>query len=85
MTKVCNSTHLSNYGLPVNREPTILFEDNAACVAQMKEGFIKSDCTKHTPPKFFSFSQELEKIRKLIFSISGQVIMWQISLQRHFP
>ena len=52
-------------GLPVNRDPTVLFEDNAACVAQMKEGFIKSDRTKHIPPKFFSFSQELEKDKKI--------------------
>ena len=36
-------------GLPVNRDSTVLFEDNAACVAQMKEGFIKSDRTKHIP------------------------------------
>ena len=42
-----------------------MFEDNAACVAQMKEGFIKSDRTKHIPPKFFSFSQELEKDKKI--------------------
>ena len=48
-------------GLPVNESPTILYEDNAACVAQIKEGYIKSDRTKHIPPKFFSFTQELEK------------------------
>ena len=52
-------------GLPVNRDPTVLFEDNVACVAQMKEGFIKSDQTKHIPPMFFSFSQELEKDKKI--------------------
>ncbi|CAM8928863.1 unnamed protein product [Rhodiola kirilowii] len=46
--------------LPAN-DPITLYEDNAACVAQMKEGFIKSDRTKHIPPKFFSFTQELEK------------------------
>jgi len=32
-------------GLAINRDPTVLFEDNIACVAQMKEGFIKSDRT----------------------------------------
>ena len=26
----------------------------------MKEGYTKSDRTKHIPPKFFSFTQELE-------------------------
>lgn len=48
-------------GLPAIQNPITLYEDNAACVAQMKEGFIKSDRTKHIPPKFFSFTQELEK------------------------
>ena len=48
-------------GLPANRDPTILYEDNAACVAQIKEEYIKSDRTKHIPPKFFAYTQELEK------------------------
>lgn len=48
-------------GLPINKSPTVLYEDNAACVAQMKEGYIKSDRTKHISPKFFSYTQELEK------------------------
>ncbi|CAM8937033.1 unnamed protein product [Rhodiola kirilowii] len=46
--------------LPAN-DPITLYEDNAACVTQMKEGFIKSDRTKHIHPKYFSFTQELEK------------------------
>ena len=52
-------------GLPVNKDATILFEDNAACVTQMKEGYIKSDRTKHIPPKFFSFTQELERNKEI--------------------
>ena len=51
----------STCSLPINKDPTILYEDNAACVAQIKEGYIKSDRTKHIPPKFFSYTQELEK------------------------
>lgn len=39
----------------------MLYEDNAACVTQIKEGYIKSDRTKHIPPKFFIYTQELEK------------------------
>jgi len=31
----------------------------------MKEGFIKTDQTKHIPLKFFSFSQELKKDEKI--------------------
>ena len=48
-------------GIPITNEPTILFEDNAACIAQIKEGYIKSDRTKHIPTKLFSYTQELEK------------------------
>lgn len=52
-------------GLTVDKNPTILYEDNAACVTQMKEGYIKSDRTKHIPPKFFSFTQELERNKEV--------------------
>ncbi|KAJ9553648.1 hypothetical protein OSB04_017693 [Centaurea solstitialis] len=38
--------------------PTILYEDNAACIAQLKEGYIKGDRTKHILPKFF-FTHDL--------------------------
>ena len=55
----------STCSLPINKDPTILYEDNAACVAQIKEGYIKSDRTKHIPPKFFSFTQELEKSKDI--------------------
>ncbi|KAL0438951.1 UNVERIFIED_CONTAM: hypothetical protein Slati_2378100 [Sesamum latifolium] len=40
--------------------PTILYEDNAACIAQLKEGYIKGDQTKHISPKFF-FTHDLQK------------------------
>ena len=33
--------------------PTIIYEDNAACVAQMHMGYVKSNLTKHIAPKFF--------------------------------
>ena len=72
-------------GLPVNRDPTVLFEDNVVCVIQMKEEFIKSDRTKYIPPKFFSFSQELEMDKKININTFDPVIMQQIFLQRHFP
>ena len=39
---------------------TILYEDNAACIAQLKEGYIKGDRTKHISPKFF-FTHDLQK------------------------
>jgi hypothetical protein len=33
--------------------PTVIFEDNVACVAQMESGYIKSNLTKHIAPKLF--------------------------------
>ena len=40
---------------------TTLFEDNVACIAQIKGGHIKGDRTKHISPKFF-YTHELQKI-----------------------
>ena len=40
--------------------PTPLHEDNAACIVQLKEGYIKGDRTKHISPKFF-FTHDLQK------------------------
>ncbi|GKB85450.1 hypothetical protein Tco_0957722 [Tanacetum coccineum] len=48
-------------GLNKEKSPTIIHEDNAACVAQMKEGYIKSDRTKHIPPRYFAYTQDLIK------------------------
>ena len=40
--------------------PTILYEDNTTCIAQVKRRYIKGDRTKHISPKFF-FTHELQK------------------------
>jgi hypothetical protein len=40
-------------GLNVADTPTIIYEDNAACVAQIHMGYVKSNLTKHIAPKFF--------------------------------
>ncbi|KAI3692362.1 hypothetical protein L6452_32176 [Arctium lappa] len=48
---------------------TVLYEDNAACIAQLKEGYIKGDRTKHILPKFF-FTHDLQK--------SGDVSVQQV-------
>lgn len=39
--------------LRTTNEPTVLYEDNAACIYQIEQGFIKSERTKHIMPKFF--------------------------------
>ena len=40
--------------------PTIIYEDNTACITQAKEGYIKGDRTKHISPKLF-FTHDLQK------------------------
>ena len=48
-------------GLLINKEnPTILFEDNEACITHTQEGYIKGDRTKHIHPKFF-FTHEIQQ------------------------
>jgi hypothetical protein len=33
--------------------PTIVYEDNVSCVAQMQSSYVKSNVTKHITPKLF--------------------------------
>ena len=47
-------------GLECDKVPTTLYEDNAACIAQLKGAFIKGDRTKHISPKLF-YTHELQK------------------------
>ena len=44
----------------VKDKPTILFENNTVCIAQIKGGYIKEYRTKHISPKFF-YTHELQK------------------------
>nr|KYP58720.1 Retrovirus-related Pol polyprotein from transposon TNT 1-94 [Cajanus cajan] len=39
---------------------TVIYEDNVACIAQLKDGYIKGDRTKHILPKFF-FTHDLQR------------------------
>ena len=45
-------------------EPTIIYEDNSACIAEMNMGYIKSNITKHIAPKLF-YPHELQKNREI--------------------
>ncbi|KAL0825275.1 hypothetical protein Bca101_048952 [Brassica carinata] len=47
-------------GMAECKKPTVMYEDNAACIALLKDGYIKGDRTKHILPKFF-FTHELQK------------------------
>ena len=56
-----NSTHSPELWSTCNRDvPTILYEDSVACIAQIKEEFIKGDNTNHMSPKFI-FSHDFQK------------------------
>ncbi|GKE36030.1 hypothetical protein Tco_1455352 [Tanacetum coccineum] len=44
---------------------TVVHEDNAACIAQLKDGYIEGDRTKHILPKFF-FTHDLQKSSNII-------------------
>nr|GEZ49944.1 retrovirus-related Pol polyprotein from transposon TNT 1-94 [Tanacetum cinerariifolium] len=50
---------VTSCGLNKEKILTIIHEDNAACVALMEEGYIKSDKTKHIPPRYFAYTQDL--------------------------
>ena len=47
-------------GMTECKNPIVMYEDNAACIAQLKDGYIKGDRTKHILPKLF-FTHELQK------------------------
>jgi hypothetical protein len=65
-----NDNHIpQSCGVGSIKSPTIIYEDNAACVAQMQIGYIKSNITKHTAPKLF-YPHELQK--------SGEINILQV-------
>ena len=51
-------------GLNTVPTPTIIYEDNAACVSQVQSGYVKSNLTKHINPKFF-YAHELQKMNEV--------------------
>jgi hypothetical protein len=69
----------SSCGIHSIESPTIIYEDNAACVAQMQQGYIKSNVTKHISPKLFYPHQLIAPNRGLqgtcplhvLFMVSG--------------
>jgi hypothetical protein len=47
-------------GLGAIEPPTIIYEDNAACIAQMQTRYIKTNYTKYISPKLF-YPDELQE------------------------
>jgi hypothetical protein len=58
-----------SYGIEPIGSPIIIYEDNAACVAQMQSGYMKSNITKHITPKLF-YPHELQ--------VHGEISILQI-------
>ena len=56
---IINHIHQS-FGIGSLESPTIIYEDNAACVTQMQTCYIKSNITKHIAPKLF-YPHELQQ------------------------
>ena len=50
---------MSQVGIALSEEPTVIHEDNSPCVSQVAAGFIKADRIKHVDPQVFSFTQDL--------------------------
>ncbi|GAV57477.1 hypothetical protein CFOL_v3_01014 [Cephalotus follicularis] len=44
----------------IRNNPTVIYEDNAACITQLRGGYIKGDQMKYISPKFF-YTHELQK------------------------
>ena len=57
----------------IKGDPTILFEDNVTCVAQIKNGYIKWDKTKHISPKFF-YTHEVQKSGEI--DVKKNMLKW---------
>ena len=57
---------------PVVDVPTKIYEDNAACIEQLKKGYIKGDNTKHIAPKFFFSHQQQEHQKIEVTQIHSQ-------------
>jgi hypothetical protein len=52
-------------GIGVIESPTIIFEDNAACVVQIQTGYIKTNYTKYIFENYFTH-MNYKKVRRLV-------------------
>ena len=60
ISHIQNTCHLT----PVTNSPTIIYDDNVACITQVRGGYIKGDKTKHILTKKF-YIHELQKSRQV--------------------
>jgi hypothetical protein len=52
LRRVINHIQVS-CGIELIESPTIIYEDNVACIAQIQSSYMKSNVTKYITPKFF--------------------------------
>ena len=50
--------------------PTSIFEDTMACIAQIREGYIKEDRTKYNLANLFTKALPTSTFEKLVYGIS---------------
>ena len=55
-------------GFHLEKKPTTIFEDNAACIEQVSSSFIKADRVKHISPHSFSYTQDLTESHQITMS-----------------
>jgi hypothetical protein len=58
LRRVINHFQIS-CGIEHNGSPTIIYEDNAACIAQMQSSYVNNNVTKHITPKLL-YPHELQ-------------------------
>lgn len=46
-------------------KPTVIYEDNAACINQVTSGFIKTDRVKHVSPHIFGYTQDMTEFGQI--------------------
>jgi hypothetical protein len=63
LRRVINHIEIS-CGIGALESPTIIYEDNVACVAQMQTRYIKTNYTKYISPKLF-YPYELQEHREI--------------------
>lgn len=52
-------------GIGQSGYPIKIYEDNAACIAQVGGGFINSDRTKHIDPVIFNYTRDLIQAKRI--------------------
>ena len=70
-------------GLNTTQTPTIIYEDNAACIAQVQIDYVKSQLTKHINPSS-SMLMNCKRLTKLKYCKLSHVKILQIYSLSHF-